>query len=328
MKQKSLSLAICLSLIILILGGYYLRNLKKQNPTSEPSVEFPVLNTSNWKTYDSTLFSFQYPPEFLIDNTRNAILTWGPTIDVTSQFFGETDHATKVGPSTTAILDGKKASMRDLSYEYLYTNPRKDSFVDKIRQVSIENVPFYRDNKWTDKGVLYLDIHVDGDNPNAASIVNSILNSLKIRDIDSSTEMLTVKMNKLEFQLPKTWWYRCVDNLCSIDMAGNTQPKRPSHFYIQFFPKDEVVYPMIEEKLLKNKKTQKITISGVDGLQMNGIIDPKKYTEGSAWYFQNSSISFIQFETKEGTYIFSSVTTEKETKKGFSQILSTFRFTQ
>jgi len=309
---------------------------------SETSGEAGQPTTNNWLTYESTQFSLKYPRELEIGNVRNAMVFFnGSAHDKPSKYFfglSKPDFNTQIEPISETVIDGKPAYLRKVVVD------NKGYPTDNIRHVSIENVRFYQENQWHNDGVLFIAIHIDGDPLNAEAVSNKIIRTIAFRDLDQTDDPMVVKVNNLELQIPYTWWYECktvvpdswihkklgieIDQRtsCKIDTQSNRSPDRPPHFFLNFYPVGSRVPPLMAEKLLKNVKRENIIISGTEGVHTQGIVDPIKYSEGSAVYGPNDQITSVELKSPEGTYILSGVTTSKDLKELFNRILSTFKF--
>ena len=311
---------------------YFSRSLvTSQNKQALSSIEI-----STWKTYYSNSFSFRYPSELLIKNTRNAIMIWGPTTNIGRSFFEKTeqkDKSTVIGPTNTISIDNRKSYSRTVTYNYIYNGDSNRSFADVVHQISIPNISYFSNNGWVDNGVLYLDIHIDGSNPNANAISNSIMKSIKINPVKDIMEYLTQNIGQMQFKVPTSWWFECYqDNPkyesihCAIDTKTSTQPNRPAEFYIQYFPSTEIISPMIDEaELFANSNKRPILVSKTPSIFISGYIDPNKYST-NAWYGKYSKIYMVKIPTDRGTYIFSTVLSDDEIKENFNKLLSTFIF--
>ncbi len=345
---------IFLLLIIATVGigaiGYFAyRNGQIKIPAEDSTIKNDIAENSNanstkdWLTYESTLFTFKYPRQLEIGNTRNSVLIFdGPTNEKTSDYyFGlrKTDENSQIGSITKKVINGKPAYVRKITVD------NQGYPIDNIWQISIENIEYYKDNKWQKNGNLFIDVHIDENFLDADKISDLIFRSITFRDISDISKPLAFNVDDLEAQIPYTWLYSChrivpdswinrnvfptiADQIdCIVDTQSNTVPDRPAEFFLKkYFTTDKKIYPFIERNYLKNISIKPVEISGIKGQLLEGTVDPRKYSEGSAVYGQNDKINILEINTPDGLYSFSGVTTEDSLKQSYDQTLSTFKF--
>lgn len=344
-------LPLLLVLILVGIGGWWMWNNDKPAITNESDGLSDVVY-NDWLTYESTLYSFKYPKELQVRNTRNAflILDGVQNIKSTDDYFTwpEPDYNVTVGSVTKKVVNNKTAYIKRSAIH------NEGLPINNIRQVAIEGISFYKNHQWHDDGVLYMRIHIDEGLFDIDEITDLILSSFAFRNAGKE-ENINIKANKLTFNIPYKWWYHCqittpdgwyyramineqimkyFDEFltCRFNTLANTRPYDNDDGSAQFFLRSYKTSPdhnYINKLLLKDVSEKTIKISDLDAQLTSGVVDPEKYFPGNFGQ-PGDHVASVEINSPDGYYIFYGLTYVEKTRddytKEFDQILSTFEF--
>lgn len=302
--------------------------IKKDNE----SPTYLIKPTTTWETYDTTLFTFNYPRE-LTENKgslRNSILYIGPTSKETKEeLFESNKYDNNAGEIKKILINNKTAYVRHIVSSAIQT------------QVVITDIPYYENNK-VERGLLYFSIYNNSDESDYKNISNQIISSIKFKNLNYQ-DMLSLILNNIKFEIPQTWWYEhdtktgkysySKDKTSDaesyiINTLSNAAPMYDHEFHIIYYPiKIEGSYGTVlfNKNFHTWKQEQEIVIDGVKSKRIE--IKRNNEEEPNSSYRPGELIGIVIIPEGGGEYILSGAINAPESRKNFDQILSTFEFT-